>query len=96
VGFSKDSKPRFSTRDQNGQIDNYEDFISAMKAFIGYEGYRLDIQMHDENGILHSLFIRREELPQDNGALNTFSKTYLGRIDYNRIKLFNENEEFYS
>lgn len=96
MGFSQDKIPKFSTRNQYGQIEEHESFIEAFNAFIGYEGYRLDIQGRDENGVLFSLFIRREELPQINGAMNTFSKSYVARVDYNRIKLFNEYGEFYS
>lgn len=48
----------FSTRNQNSVITFFDTVEEAIADFIGYEGYRLDIEI--DGAIVH---IRRDELP---------------------------------
>jgi hypothetical protein len=48
----------YATRNQNGVVTFFDTVEEAIADFIGYEGYRLDIEV---NGIV--VFIYRDELP---------------------------------
>lgn len=49
---------QFYTRDQNGQISEFNCIEDALESFLSYDGYRLDILTKDVG-----IFIRRDELP---------------------------------
>ena len=61
----------YSTRNQNSVITYFDTIEEAIADFIGYEGYRLDIEIDDV--IVH---IHRDELP-------IIPKAEPGSISYN-------------
>lgn len=53
----------YYTRDCNGQITEFDCIEDAIKSFLSYDGYRLDIMTPDVK-----MFIRRNDLPNADGA----------------------------
>jgi len=75
----------FYTRNQYGQIEEHDSIEQAVKEFLSYDGYRLDIAIEDT-----ILFISRDELPNIEKSFVAESSTnyrlkYDARIDIHKV-----------